>query len=44
MMQTVFYIPAEVAGMPLFGFGLLAATWAVWTVVYLAAIEARGVD
>jgi len=36
MMQTLFYIPAEIGGLPWFGFGLLAAAWAVWTVVYFA--------
>lgn len=34
MLQTLFYIPAEVAGVPLFGWGLLAWLWLAWTVVY----------
>jgi phosphatidylglycerol---prolipoprotein diacylglyceryl transferase len=36
MWKTLYLIPAEVAGVPLFGFGALAAAWAVWTLVYLA--------
>jgi phosphatidylglycerol:prolipoprotein diacylglycerol transferase len=36
MLQTLFHIPATVAGLPLFGFGLLAAAFGVWTLVYLA--------
>jgi phosphatidylglycerol---prolipoprotein diacylglyceryl transferase len=36
MKQTLYTIPATVADIPVFGFGLLAAAWAVWTVVYLA--------
>jgi phosphatidylglycerol---prolipoprotein diacylglyceryl transferase len=36
MRQTLFHIPAQVAGLPLFGFGLLAALWAVWTLAYAA--------
>ena len=28
MRQTLFYIPPEVFGLPLFGFGLLLAVWA----------------
>jgi prolipoprotein diacylglyceryltransferase len=29
MLQTLFYIPAELYGLPMFGFGLLLAVWAV---------------
>lgn len=29
MRQTLFYIPPDIAGVPLFGFGLLLAVWAV---------------
>ncbi len=36
MLQTLFYIPAEVAGYPLFGFGILLAIWAVVGVGMLA--------
>jgi len=36
MLQTLDHIPATVAGLPLFGFGLLAAAWAIWTLVFLA--------
>jgi phosphatidylglycerol:prolipoprotein diacylglycerol transferase len=34
--QTLFYIPINVNGVPLFGFGILLAVWAVLTVVLLA--------
>ena len=34
MLQTLFTIPNEIAGVPLFGFGVVAALWAVWCVVY----------
>ena len=36
MLQTLFYIPTEIAGVPLFGFGLLLAVWAVFSVAWLA--------
>lgn len=34
MLQTLFTIPNEIAGVPLFGFGVVAALWAVWCVLY----------
>lgn len=34
MLQTLFYIPAEIAGVPLFGWGLLVWLWLAWTAVY----------
>lgn len=34
MLQTLFYIPAQVAGLPLVGWGLLAAVWAVGTLAW----------
>jgi phosphatidylglycerol:prolipoprotein diacylglycerol transferase len=34
MLQTLFYIPAEVRGVPLFGFGVLLWLWLAWCVVY----------
>ena len=36
MLQTLFYIPADVAGYPVFGFGLLLATWAVASAAMMA--------
>ena len=36
MLQTLFYIPTQVAGMPVFGFGLALAAWTVFSVVLLA--------
>ncbi len=36
MLQTLFYIPDMLFGLPLFGFGLLLAVWAVASVVILA--------
>lgn len=30
MLRTLFYIPNEIAGMPVFGFGLLLAAWCVF--------------
>lgn len=36
MLQTLFHIPNEIAGMPVFGFGLLLAIWAVGSLVLLA--------
>ena len=41
MHQTVFHIPAEVAGYPVFGFGLLLALWAVASVVTLVWLARR---
>jgi phosphatidylglycerol---prolipoprotein diacylglyceryl transferase len=41
MLQTLFYIPAEVAGWPVFGFGLLLAVWAVASVVTLVLLARR---
>ncbi|MCE9606605.1 MAG: prolipoprotein diacylglyceryl transferase [Planctomycetia bacterium] len=34
MLQTLFVIPPSIGGVPLFGFGIFAALWAVWCVVY----------
>ncbi|NUQ64082.1 MAG: prolipoprotein diacylglyceryl transferase [Pirellulales bacterium] len=36
MLQTLFYIPNEIGGVPVFGFGLLLALWAIGSVVLLA--------
>ncbi len=36
MLQTLFYIPSEVAGIPVFGFGLLLALWAAGGLLLLA--------
>lgn len=43
MRQTLFHIPihAEVAGLPLFGFGLLLAVWAVVSVLAIAVLIRR---
>jgi phosphatidylglycerol---prolipoprotein diacylglyceryl transferase len=41
MLQTLFHIPAQVAGYPVFGFGLLLAVWAVASVVTLAVLVRR---
>jgi phosphatidylglycerol:prolipoprotein diacylglycerol transferase len=35
VLQTLFYIPAHVAGYPVFGFGLLLAVWAVASVALM---------
>ena len=35
MLQTLFYIPNDIFGLPLFGFGLLLAVWAVLGGLYL---------
>jgi phosphatidylglycerol:prolipoprotein diacylglycerol transferase len=40
MLQTLFYIPAEMAGVPLFGNGVLLWLWLAWCVVY-AVVRAR---
>ena len=41
MCQTLFHIPATVAGYPVFGFGLLLALWAVASVITLAVLARR---
>jgi phosphatidylglycerol:prolipoprotein diacylglycerol transferase len=41
MRSTLFHIPLQVAGMPLFGFGLLLAVWAVASVILLAVLVRR---
>jgi len=35
MLRTFFFIPTEIAGRPLFGFGLLLAAWAVFSVAWM---------
>ena len=42
MLQTLFYIPGELFGLPVFGFGLLLAVWAVVSAVILAVQVRRG--
>ncbi len=42
MLQTLFYIPSEVFGLPVFGFGLLLAVWAMAGVLLLAVQFRRG--
>ncbi len=42
MLQTLFYIPGELFGLPVFGFGLLLAVWAVVSAVILAVQFRRG--
>ena len=42
MLQTLFYIPGELFGLPVFGFGLLLAVWAVVSAVLLAVQVRRG--
>ena len=45
MWQTLFYIPREIHGVPLFGFGLLLAAWAVLSAALLAwHIRKHGFD
>jgi phosphatidylglycerol:prolipoprotein diacylglycerol transferase len=39
--QTLFYIPNEIAGYDLFGFGLLLAVWTVFSVVLVAWLVRR---
>jgi phosphatidylglycerol---prolipoprotein diacylglyceryl transferase len=39
--QTLFYIPREVFGLPLFGFGLLLALWAIGSAALLAWLVRR---
>src|SRR5579863_1713917 len=41
MRSTLFYIPGEIAGMPVFGFGLLLTLWAVGSALYLAWLIRR---
>jgi phosphatidylglycerol:prolipoprotein diacylglycerol transferase len=41
MKQTLFYIPLEIDGYPLFGWGVLLAVWAVVSVVVLATLLRR---
>ena len=41
MRSTLFHIPAEVAGLPVFGYGLLLALWAVASVALLAWLVRR---
>ncbi len=41
MLQTLFFIPLEIGGLPVFGFGLLLAAWAVVSVVILAVLVWR---
>ena len=41
MKQTLFYVPLEIAGYPLFGWGILLAAWAVVSVVVLATLLRR---
>ena len=45
MLQTLFVIPNEIAGVPLFGFGVVAALWLAWCVVYaLLRIRKEGLS
>ncbi len=41
MCQTLFHIPATVAGYPVFGFGLLLAVWAAASIITLAVLARR---
>ena len=41
MLQTVLYIPCELLGLPVFGFGLLLAVWAVASALLLAWLVRR---
>ena len=41
MLQTLFYIPLEIAGVPVFGVGWLLAVWAVVSVALLATIACQ---
>jgi phosphatidylglycerol:prolipoprotein diacylglycerol transferase len=38
MRQTLFYIPGDIDGVPLFGFGILLAVWAVASLLLLAIL------
>src|SRR5271157_2889349 len=42
MLQTLFYIPGELFGLPVFGVGLLLGVWAVASVLMLALQYRRG--
>ncbi|MCX7427028.1 MAG: prolipoprotein diacylglyceryl transferase [Planctomycetia bacterium] len=41
MLQTLYYIPLEIAGVPVFGVGWLLAVWTVVSVVLLATIGVK---
>jgi phosphatidylglycerol:prolipoprotein diacylglycerol transferase len=41
VLQTLFHIPNSIGGVPLFGFGLLLALWAVGSVVFLLWLVRR---
>src|ERR1035441_3846069 len=41
MLQTLFYIPSELFDLPVFGFGLLLAVWAVISVAWVAVLVRR---
>jgi phosphatidylglycerol:prolipoprotein diacylglycerol transferase len=41
MRSTLFYIPAEVAGWPLFGWGIMFVVWAIASVILLAWLIRR---
>ena len=41
MLQTLFHIPNQIAGMPVFGFGLLLAAWCVFSVMLLLVAGRR---
>lgn len=41
MLRTIFHIPAEVGGVPTFGFGWLLAVWVVFSVALLAYLTYR---
>ncbi|QGJ69156.1 Phosphatidylglycerol--prolipoprotein diacylglyceryl transferase [Planctomycetales bacterium 10988] len=42
MRQTLFYIPPEIAGIPVFGFGLVLLVWVLGWIAYLAWGSFRG--
>ncbi|HVU86396.1 MAG TPA: prolipoprotein diacylglyceryl transferase [Pirellulales bacterium] len=41
MRSTLFYIPAEIAGVPVFGYGLLLVIWAIASIVFLGWLVRR---
>jgi phosphatidylglycerol:prolipoprotein diacylglycerol transferase len=41
MLQTLFHIPLEVAGLPVFGFGWLLIAWAIGSLALLGALVRR---
>ncbi len=41
MLQTLFYIPTDIAGIPLFGFGLVLAVWTAFSVILLGWLIRR---